>query len=43
MDLGFVPIYYLKEIAEFKANGAWLGTLCQHPLKQRWTREGSGT
>lgn len=31
MDLGFVPIYYLEEIAERRADGAWPGTLWGFP------------
>lgn len=31
MDLGFVPIYYLEEIAECKADEAWPGTLWEVP------------
>lgn len=42
MDLSFVPIYYLEEIAEFKANGAWLGTLWGHSANFPSSRGGPG-
>lgn len=42
MDLGFVPIYYLEEIAEFKANGVWLGTLWEPSASIPSSRGGPG-